>query len=127
MPGSMSTAEERVVDLEDEGDTFRDAVRLATSPQSIGKRLRLTRVVYGLTQTDLVPIVGASKSTISNWERNDSTSDPINVTQVMALADLYGQNESDSWKAGWVLWVLGLRDTPPLLRGFATSLLPEGA
>lgn len=52
----------------------------------IGKKIRSLRQQKGLSQIDLAKIIGVSKSTMSNYERNYSTPDP---DVVVALANYF--------------------------------------
>lgn len=127
MSRSMSAMEDWLLNIADDGGERGPALKAAAAlfkPGTMGGRLKLTRDIYGLKQSDLEEIVGVRDSTISNWEANEGQT--LRASHLLALAALYGQTEKADWQEAWILWVLGLRDTPPLLRGFATSLLPEG-
>ncbi|BCJ93616.1 hypothetical protein acsn021_11850 [Anaerocolumna cellulosilytica] len=52
----------------------------------IGKKIRSLRQQNGLSQVSLADIIGVSKSTMSNYERNFSTPDP---EVLLKLADYF--------------------------------------
>lgn len=52
----------------------------------IGKKIRTLRQQIGISQVDLAKIIGVSKSTMSNYERNYSIPDP---DIVVALANYF--------------------------------------
>jgi DNA-binding XRE family transcriptional regulator len=124
MSRPMSAMEDWLVDLSDDPLTLKEVAGVVR-PKTMGKRLKVTRRVYNVKQSDLEPIVGVSDATISMWEAD--VGEGPRVSQLLALAELYGQMESaETWQPDWVLWVMGFADTPPLLRGFHASLPPEG-
>ncbi|WFR56087.1 helix-turn-helix transcriptional regulator [Anaerocolumna sp. AGMB13025] len=53
----------------------------------IGKKIRALRLQKNIAQIDLAGILGVSKSTMSNYERNYSTPDP---DLMVKLADFFG-------------------------------------
>lgn len=67
----------------------------------IGKKIRLLRQKAGISQIDLAKIIGVSKSTMSNYERNYSTPDPEILLSIanyfkVSIDYLYDYDEKSS-------------------------------
>lgn len=59
----------------DISDQFRYSVRMSANTDIttvLGRRLRAARVLAGLDQTGIARLVGAGRSTVSNWENGMS-------------------------------------------------------
>lgn len=57
-------------------------------PETLGRRLRASRALCGLTQLEVAEKLGVSQATISYLETDQSDSPPINT--IVRLAELYG-------------------------------------
>lgn len=54
----------------------------------IGKKIKTLRLAKPLTQNELASILGVSKSTMSNYERNISTPDPDTIIKLAKYFDV---------------------------------------
>lgn len=54
----------------------------------IGKQIKSLRLGKSLTQTGMAEILGVSKSTMSNYERNISTPDPDTLRKIASYFDV---------------------------------------
>ncbi len=55
--------------------------------ETFGERLRYLRQERGLNQIKLAELIGAGKSSISSWERDES--EPT-LSKLIAIADFFG-------------------------------------
>ena len=56
--------------------------------QTMGERIKMLRIAKGLTQTELGDLVGAAKTTVSQWE-NDGVND-IKLKTFLLLVEALG-------------------------------------